>query len=55
MNDAAKLDIWCHITEAQVSAGKLGIDWLALELLRLKKKWERREYLAKEAAAQGAQ
>lgn len=53
--DETKLDIWCHMTEAQRIAGRIGIDWLALELLKLKKKWERREHLEKEAAAQGAE
>lgn len=55
MIEGTKLDIWCHMTEAQVTAGKLGIDWLALDLLRLKKKWEREEKKHEEDSTQGAQ
>lgn len=55
MIKGTKLDIWCHITEAQVAAAKQGIDWLALELLKVKKKWERWEKRNEEEAAQGAQ
>lgn len=55
MIEGTKLDIWCHITEAQVAAGRLGIDWLALDLLKLKKRWERKENEQREEAAQGAQ
>lgn len=55
MSEDTKLDIWCHLTEAQVIAGRLGIDWLALEILKLKKKWERRECDARREGPQGAQ